>query len=100
MSVPHAKETLPFLVRSNYGGGLHGDFLRLKLVLFSSLDVTGFPSSLMSVYRKEDLWERSGPRADPATTPYMRPWASLGTSAVSCFSSTPCYFCRGHTKRI
>lgn len=103
MSAPHAKETLPFLVRANEGGGLHGDFLRLELVLFSSLDVTAntlFPGSLMSVDRKEDLWERSGPRTDPATTPHMRPWASLGTSAISCFNSTRCYFCRGHTKRI
>lgn len=56
-----------------------------EAVLFRSLDVTAntlFPGSLMFVYRKEDLWERSGPRTDPATTPYMRPWASPGTSAV------------------
>lgn len=94
MGEPHAKETLPFLVRKS----LCRDFLRLELVFFSSLDVTAntlFPGSLMSVDRKKDLWERSGPRTDPATTPHMRPWANLGTSAISCFNSTRCYFCRG-----
>lgn len=125
---PHAKETLPLTSETDRWRRPAWGLSQTEAVLFRSLGVTAntlLPGSLMSVYRKEDLWERSGPRTDPATTPYMRPWASPGTPAVRvhggfmrglpgagqcCSAGQPLLthlfqfylmlFLQGHTKRI
>lgn len=47
---------------------------QVEALFFSYLGATAntlFPSSLISVDRREGLWERSEPRTGPATIPYV-----------------------------